>query len=43
VLDDMTRSAIKRYQQVAGLPETGEPSKELLDELEAVAGAIDGH
>jgi hypothetical protein len=43
VLDDTTRNAIKHYQQVAGLPETGEPSKELLEELQAVAGAIDGH
>jgi putative peptidoglycan binding protein len=43
VLDDTTREAIRRYQQAAGLPETGEPSKELLDELQAVVAAIDGN
>jgi hypothetical protein len=40
VLDDTTRDAIRRYQQVAGLPETGEPSQELLDELREVVAAI---
>lgn len=42
VLDDATRAAIRRYQQTAGLPETGEPSPELLDELTAVAAAMQG-
>ncbi|MFZ5791211.1 MAG: peptidoglycan-binding domain-containing protein [Pseudomonadota bacterium] len=43
VLDDATRAAIRRYQQTAGLPETGEPSPELLDELTAVAAAMQGN
>jgi hypothetical protein len=43
VLDPTTRDAIRRYQQVAGLPETGEPSKDLLAELQAVAAAINGN
>ncbi|MGH6882056.1 peptidoglycan-binding domain-containing protein [Hypericibacter sp.] len=43
VLDQSTRDAIRRYQQMAGLPETGEPSKELLDELKAVVAAIAGN
>ena len=39
-LDDQTRSAIRAYQQASGLPETGEPSRELLEELrEVVAGS----
>jgi hypothetical protein len=43
VLDDTTREAIRRYQEAAGLPQTGEPSKELLEELQAVVAAIDGN
>jgi hypothetical protein len=43
VLDDTTREAIRRYQEAAGLPQTGEPSKELLDELQAVVAAIGGN
>lgn len=43
VLDDTTREAIRRYQQAAGLPETGEPSKELLEELQDVVAAIGGN
>jgi hypothetical protein len=43
VLDDTTREAIRRYQEAAGLPQTGEPSKELLEELRAVVAAIDGN
>lgn len=43
VLDQTTRDAIRHYQQMAGLPETGEPSKELLEELQAVVAAINGN
>ena len=43
VLDETTREAIRRYQEAAGLPETGEPSKELLEELQAVVAAINGN
>lgn len=42
VLDDATRDAIRRYQQAAGLPETGEPSPELLEEMIAVTAAMQG-
>lgn len=34
-----TRSAIRQYQTMAGLPATGEPTPELLQELREVAGA----
>jgi hypothetical protein len=43
VLDDTTREAIRHYQLAAGLPETGEPSKALLEELQAVVAAINGN
>ena len=43
VLDETTREAIRRYQEAAGLPQTGEPSKELLEELQAVVAAINGN
>ncbi len=36
-LDDQTVAAIQSYQQTAGLPVDGKPSKALLDELRAVA------
>ena len=39
-LDQATRDAIRQYQHTAGLPETGEPSAELLDELRQVAAPI---
>ena len=39
-LDQPTREAIRQYQHTAGLPETGEPSAELLDELRQVAAAL---
>ncbi|WP_374650773.1 peptidoglycan-binding domain-containing protein [Dongia sp.] len=38
VMDDATAEAIRAYQQVAGLPEDGAATPELLDELRAVAG-----
>ncbi|HEY4135666.1 MAG TPA: SEL1-like repeat protein [Alphaproteobacteria bacterium] len=37
-LDAPTRAAIKHYQEMAGLPPTGEPSLDLLSELREVAG-----
>jgi hypothetical protein len=40
-LDDATRAAISQFQQMAGLPETGQPSPELLDELRQVAKPLD--
>ena len=39
-LDQATRDAIRQYQHTAGLPETGEPSAELLDELRQVAAPL---
>jgi hypothetical protein len=39
-LDQATRDAIRQYQHTAGLPETGEPSAELLDELRQVAAGL---
>lgn len=37
IVDDQTHSAIRAYQQASGLPETGQPSQELLAELREVA------
>ena len=39
-LDSETREAIRRFQHIAGLPETGEPSAALLDELLQVAAPL---
>ena len=39
-LDQATRAAIRQYQHTAGLPETGEPSADLLDELRQVAAPL---
>ena len=39
-LDQATRDAIRQYQHTAGLPETGEPSAALLDELRQVAAPL---
>jgi hypothetical protein len=39
-LDDTTRAAISQFQKMAGLPETGQPSPELLDELRQVAAPL---
>lgn len=38
VMDAATAEAIRSYQQAAGLPEDGNASPELLEELRAVAG-----
>jgi peptidoglycan hydrolase-like protein with peptidoglycan-binding domain len=38
VLDAETQTAIRAFQQVAGMAEDGTPSPALLDELRAVAG-----
>jgi len=39
-LDDATRGAIRQFQHMAGLPETGEPSRALLNELRQVAAPL---
>ena len=39
-LDPATREAIRQFQRTAGLPETGEPSANLLDELHQVAAPL---
>ena len=41
-LDPVTVDAIKLYQQSAGLTVDGEPSRELLEDMRAVAGDTDG-
>jgi len=38
LLGPNTRAAIRQYQSMAGLPATGEPSRELLQELREVSG-----
>ena len=38
VMDADTAEAIRAFQQAAGLPEDGQPSPALLEELKAVAG-----
>lgn len=38
VMDDETSAAIRAFQQAAGLPEDGQASASLLEELKAVAG-----
>lgn len=42
VVDYQTTSAIRLYQQIAGLPIDGEPSEALLDDLREVVGILDG-
>lgn len=42
VIDAATRNAIREYQAIAGLAETGEPSKELLADLREVRGLMEG-
>jgi hypothetical protein len=39
-LDPATHEAIRQFQHTAGLPETGEPSADLLDELRQVAAPL---
>ncbi len=39
-LDPATQAAIREFQRDAGLPETGEPSAALLDELQQVAAPL---
>jgi len=39
-LDPATREAIRQFQHTAGLPETGEPSAALLDELQQVVAPL---
>jgi hypothetical protein len=41
VMDEETSAAIRAFQQAAGLPEDGQPSPSLLEELKAVAGQSD--
>ncbi len=42
VVDQQTTSAIRMYQQIAGLPVDGEPSMELLDDMREVVKMLDG-
>ncbi|MEX0808366.1 MAG: peptidoglycan-binding domain-containing protein [Dongiaceae bacterium] len=40
-LDPVTVDSIRLYQESAGLPVTGEPSRDLLEDMRAVAAEID--
>ncbi|MFQ5775737.1 MAG: peptidoglycan-binding protein [Kiloniellaceae bacterium] len=42
VMDDQTESAIRLYQQIAGLPVDGEPSESLLDDMREVVKILEG-
>lgn len=42
IVDRQTESAIRMYQQIAGLPIDGEPSAELLDDMREVVKLMDG-
>ncbi len=42
VVDQQTETAIRMYQQIAGLPVDGEPSTELLDDMREVVKMMDG-
>jgi len=41
VVDSKTESAIRMYQRIAGLPEDGKPSKDLLDDMREVVKILD--
>ncbi|MFQ5467390.1 MAG: peptidoglycan-binding protein [Kiloniellaceae bacterium] len=41
VVDSKTESAIRMYQQIAGLPEDGKPSRDLLDDMREVVKILD--
>jgi len=42
VVDLQTKTAIRTYQQIAGLPVDGEATPELLDDMREVVGMMDG-
>ncbi len=42
IVDGQTQTAIRMYQQIAGLPIDGEPSTELLDDMREVVKMMDG-
>ncbi len=42
IVDQQTTSAIRMYQQIAGLPVDGEPTVELLDDMREVVKMLDG-
>ena len=42
IVDSQTEEAIRMYQQIAGLPIDGEPSRELLNDMREVAKMLDG-